>query len=338
MIRQWNNIFRQLLGKKFRLWKQLGIVVAICLLVISCATAPLQPLRIGCSVWLGYEPLLLARDLGYYDDSPIQILEAGDHATSIKRFINGDTEMSTMTLDVTLENAAIQDQIRAFLVMDISNGADALIAQPGIEQLSDLAGKRIGIMPATLGKLVLTRALEATGLTEDDITLVTLDFSKHEAAFQSQEIDALITYDPVLARLQAEGANILFDSSQMPGEIVDLLVGREDLVNTHQKQLATLLEGWFKALDYIETNSDDAITRIAERQGMTPEQVVRGLSQLDYPTLTQNLAILSKVDTTMIEGMRKLAQFLEVNQILETVVDPIQLLDARPLRQLAEST
>lgn len=275
--------------------------------------------------------MVLARDLGYYDDSPIQILETSDHATAIKRFTNGDVEMGTMTLDVTLENAAIQDQIRAFLIMDVSDGADALIAQPGIEQLGDLKGKRIGIMPATLGKLVLTRALEVADLSEDDVTLVTLDFSQHEAAFQAQEVDAIITYDPVLAKLQAEGANVLFDSAQMPGEIIDLLVGREDLVNTHEKQLTTLLEGWFKALDYIETNTDDAVARIAEREGMTPEQVVRGLTQLHYPDLAENLAILSQSDTTTIEGMKNLAQFLAANQILETVVDPVQLLDARPL-------
>ncbi|MGB3300643.1 MAG: ABC transporter substrate-binding protein, partial [Phormidesmis sp.] len=194
---------------------------------------------------------------------------------------------------------------------------------------------RIGIMPATLGKLVLTRALEAANLAEENVTLVTLDSSQHEAAFQNQEIDALITYDPVLAKLQAKGAKVLFDSTQMPGEIVDLLVGREELVSTHEKQLAVLLKGWFKALKYIETNPDDAIARIAEREAMTPEQVVRGLSQLEYPSLSENLVILNKSDTASIEGMKNLAEFLKKSQILETVVDPIQLLDPRPLESVS---
>ena len=334
---KWMRQAKTLIGKRLSPLRSVCIAIATCLIIISCATAPLQPLRISCTVWLGYEPLLLARDLGYFEDTPIQVLETTDHAASIKRFTNGNVEMGTMTLDVTLENAAIQDQIRAFLVMDISNGADALISQPDIKQLSELKGKRVGIMPATLGKLVLTRALEAGGLIEDDVTLVTLDFSQHEAAFQAKEIDALITYDPELSKLQAEGANLLFDSSQMPGEIIDLLVGREDLVATHEKQLSVLLEGWFKALDYIENNSDDAIARIAEREGMTPEQVSRGLSQLEYPNLAENLAILSQSDTTTIEGMNNLAQFLKTSQILETVVDPIQLLDERPLKTISSA-
>lgn len=334
MLDQLISYFSFLTRKKLTLWKRLGIAIATCLFTISCANAPTQPLRVSCTLWLGYEPLLLARDLGYYDNYPIQILETSDHATSIKRFINGDIEMGTMTLDVTLENAAIQDQIRAFLVMDVSDGADALIAQPSIDTLNDLKGKRIGIMPATLGKLVLTRALEAAGLNEEDITLVTLDFSQHEAAFKAQEVDAIITYDPVLSKLQAKGANILFDSAQMPGEIIDLLVGREELVKSHKQQLVALLEGWFKALDYIETNTDDAVIRIAEREGMTPEQVIRGLAQLHYPDLAENVAILSKSDRDTVNGMKKLAQFLKANHILETVVDPLQLLDSRPIEVL----
>ncbi len=316
-----------------RMLRWIGLAILGCALAISCA-APLQPLRVNCAVWVGYEPLLLARDLGYFDHTPIQIIEPTDHTVKIKRFIDGDVEMAGMTLDVMLENAALQDQIRAFLIMDVSNGADALITQPEVKQLDDLKGKRIGVMPSTLSKLVLTRALESVNLSLDELVLVTLDISQHEAAFQQREIDALITYDPVLSKLQAGGAKVLFDSSQMPGEIVDVLVGRENLVNTHLNQLQVLIEGWFKGLEYIENNPDDAIARIAEREGLTPDQVIRALSQLHFPSFSENLDILSKTDTAFIQGITNLAQFLKDNQILTTILDPIQLLDDRPLQTL----
>lgn len=75
----------------------MGIAIATCAFIVSCSTAPLQSLRINCIVWLGYEPLMLARDLGYFGDTPIQIIETQDHLTGIKRFINGDLDMVTAT-------------------------------------------------------------------------------------------------------------------------------------------------------------------------------------------------------------------------------------------------
>ncbi|MGD1857486.1 MAG: ABC transporter substrate-binding protein [Leptolyngbyaceae cyanobacterium] len=324
-----------LVSKKVKIWQLMVIAIAGCILAISCTTAPITPLRIVSTVWLGYEPLFLARDLGYFADTPIQIIEAAGHAPGIKKFINGDVELSTMTLDIALENAAVQNDIKAFMVLDISDGADALIVRPDIEKISDLKGKRIGLMPATLGKLVLARALETANLTLDDVNIVTLALPLQEKAFQTNEVDALVTFDPMLTNLQMQGAKPLFDSAQMPGEIIDLLVGRADVATTHAQQLKVLLEGWFKALQYMKTNPEDAIARIAEREGMTGEQVARGLSQLFFPSVTENTAIFEQSDISFVEGMKRLAAFLEQQQILTTTINPLSLLDSRPLKSMS---
>ena len=315
--------------------KLIVAAIASCLLVISCTPHPLTPLRVVSCVWLGYEPLLIARDLGYFADTPIQIIESDNHATGVKRFINGDVELATMTLDVALENAAIQNDIRAFLVLDISDGADALIAQSDIEKISDLKGKRVGLMPATLGKLVLARALETAQLTLEDVEIVTLDLALQETAFQTNEVDAIVTFDPILTNLQSQGAKLLFDSSQMPGEIIDILVGRKDVATSHDQQLKVLLEGWFKALEYLETNPEDALARISEREGITVEQVIHGLSQLHSPSLTENMTIFDQSNTALVQGMKRLANFLKQHQILTTTVDPLSLLDAHPLESIS---
>ena len=72
------------ISTRLRVWKLVGIAIATGVIAISCATTILQPLRVSCTLWLGYEPLLLARDLGYYDNSPIQILETSKLPFNIK--------------------------------------------------------------------------------------------------------------------------------------------------------------------------------------------------------------------------------------------------------------
>ncbi|NEQ42958.1 MAG: ABC transporter substrate-binding protein [Leptolyngbya sp. SIOISBB] len=334
MFDKWPNLLNPLLGKKLRMWKRLGMAIAACLLAISCAATPLQPLRISSVIWLGYEPLFLARDLGYYDDAPIQIIEDTDHVGRTKRFLNGDVELTTTTLDGLLDIATLQDEMRALLIMDFSDGADAMIAQPEIERISDLKGKTIGILPSLLGRLVLTRTLESAELTIDDVQIIDIDSHQQEEAFKAKEVDATTTYEPVASRLRAEGGNIIFDSSQMRGEIVDLLVGHKDVVVTHKKEIEILLAGWFKALDYIQTNPDDAIARISEHVQLTPEQVRTALEKLHYLSLEENIAVLNKTDQESLDGMRKLAQFLEDRELLKDSIDPTQLLDARSVETL----
>ncbi|MDJ1182970.1 ABC transporter substrate-binding protein [Roseofilum casamattae] len=326
----WQQAFKRLQRLKF-----IAIAFLTCAFIISCTPVPLNPLRVTCILWLGYEPLMLARDLGYYDDSGIQVIETEDFGSSVKRFINGDVEMVMMSMDLALENVALQDDIRGFLVATFSSGADAVIVQPEIETLSDLKGKRIGMLPGTLGQLVTSRALETVNLTLADVEIVTIDIAQQVAAFENKEVDALAAFDPVLAQLQTQGlGNILFDSSQMPGELVDLLIGRASLVDTHERQLQTLLRGWFKALDYIETNPDDAIARIAKRENLTPEQVERTLAQLDFLDLTRMLEIFNKTDTETLSKMKTTSQFLKEQKILETAIDPATILEDAPLSQL----
>ncbi len=248
---------------------KLGLL-AVAALLAGCQPPP-EPLRIVSSPWPGYEPLYLARDLGYLKETSVRITELPSSNINMEAFSNGSTDISTLTLDETLTLLAKGQKLRILLVMDISNGADGVVAKPGIKSLADLKGKRVGMENIPLGAYILSRVLDMSGLKATDIDVIPMPEDKHEKAYLQGKIDAAITMEPYKTRMTKAGAHVLLDSSQIPNEIFDLIVVREDVYQTRRDDLCNLAKQWFRTLDYVQANQQDAYTRMGKRLGMDAE-------------------------------------------------------------------
>lgn len=66
---------------------------------------------------------------------------------------------------------------------------DRVIAQPGIEGIEGLKGKKVGVPEGTSGDMLLRLALEKAGMTMDDVEAVKMDPSTIVTAFASGQID-----------------------------------------------------------------------------------------------------------------------------------------------------
>nr|WP_290899958.1 aliphatic sulfonate ABC transporter substrate-binding protein [Hoeflea sp.] len=67
---------------------------------------------------------------------------------------------------------------------------DRVIAQPGIESIEDLRGRKVGVPQGTSGDMLLRLALEDAGMTMDDIEVIPMDPSTIVTAFSSGQVDA----------------------------------------------------------------------------------------------------------------------------------------------------
>lgn len=136
------------------------VMVFVGLLFFSCAKQPLPVLRIGTVVWPGYECLYLARDLGYYKDTSIRLVDHSATSEMARAFRNGELEAATLTIPEAF-SLKTAEPIQAVLVTDISNGGDVIVAKPEIKNLKALKGRRVGMEASSvLGAYMLTRALE----------------------------------------------------------------------------------------------------------------------------------------------------------------------------------
>lgn len=293
-------------------------VLLILMMPFAWVKSPEPMLRVATNVWPGYETLYLARSLGLYDNAPIRLVEMPSSSQSLHAIRNGIVEAAALTLDEALN--LLQDQsleLRVILVMDVSNGADALIAHQNINDLQALRGKRIGVENTATGAVVLDAALERAGIKADDIMIVPKTINDQLAAWRNHEIDALITFEPVRSSLLSEGAHELFSSSQIPGRILDVLVVRADAIEDRRVTLKTLISGYFAALDQISRRPEDAAIRMAPRLGVAPQQVMGLFRGITLPNMAENQHWLSGPSPALGKSAADLASLMRRHQLLQ---------------------
>jgi NitT/TauT family transport system substrate-binding protein len=328
-LKFWKKVSRKL--KSF----MLGIAtVTLCTVILASCTKAEAPLRVGANVWPGYETLYLARSLGYYDNTPIRLVDYPSGTEEVRAYRNGEIEAAGISIDQALVLAATNPDVKIVVVMDFSNGGDVILGKPEIPNLQGLKNRPVGVESTALGAFIITRALEQKGMSPKDIKIVSLGVSEHERAFKDGKVDAVVTFGYARTKLLAVGAKQLFDSSQIPGEIVDVLIVRDDVINKQPKALQALVDGRFRALDYLTKNPQDAAIRIAPRTGVTPEQFLESLKGLSSPNLEENQKLLGKIDPSLLNGVKRLSQVMLENKLLPKAVNPALLLDDKLVKKV----
>ena len=252
-------------------------------------------IRIGINQYPGFEYLFVAEKEGFFKEVGIQIeLVELSSLTEVRRaFERNKIDGMTSTLVEVLEAYKYSDRIaQVVLVIDFSNGADIILASPKIKSAQDLRNKKIGIESGTLSSYLLYRSLELNNLKPTDIMLVPME--KHEmfSALKTGKVDAVTSYPPHSVTIQKLlQVNQIFDSSEIPGEIIGVLSIDKEVLNKRPDLQSKLHRIWGKTRKFIETNPEKAYATLVERfpisieefkQSMEKIQVVRSEDQNKY--------------------------------------------------------
>ena len=135
--------------------------VALLLPLSGCMREPETALRIGTNVWIGSEPLYLARELGRLDPAAVQLVEYPSASEVLRAFRNQAIDGMVISLDELFGLAVDGLQPRIILVVDVSHGADVVVGRRGMRTMKDLKGKSVAVESSALGAFVLSRALAA---------------------------------------------------------------------------------------------------------------------------------------------------------------------------------
>lgn len=260
--------------------------------LLAGCTRPEPLVRVASAVWVGYEPLFLARELGYSDDARPRLVELPSSTANLMALASGDVEAATMTLDELLIAREGRLDLQAILVFDDSAGADVVMVRPGIQALPQLRGQRIGVEETAVGALMLAQLLAAAQLQPADVIKVPVTSDGHVAAYAAGEIDAVVCFEPYATQLAKRGAQRLLDSSRFPGLIVDMLVARSDALAASPNQFRQLAAGYFRALDYLTHSPRQAAALMAPRMAISPDEVLQALKGVRLMDLTANHALL----------------------------------------------
>lgn len=277
----------------------------------SCGWFHDLPVAVAAHVWVGYEPLFMARDRGWLEANHVTLLETRSAVESIAALRAGMVQAAALTLDEVLGARATGLALSVVLVFNVSMGADMLLVRPGITQLGQLKGLRVGYEASSVSEVMLAEILSAAGLTRQDVVLQKISVDEQPQAWQRRAADAFISYEPVATQLLVQGMTRLFDSRQVPGTIVDVLAVRSDALDqAHAKALRHLIATHFRALDDLTRNPQDAAYRMAGHLNLPAAGVLSAFRGLILPTLANNYRLLAGSDPELLSTARRVADIL----------------------------
>lgn len=241
-----------------------------------------KPLRLSVNPWPGYSFVYLAEEKDFFRDEGISVhlLELASLADSRRIFEQGQADVLCCTLvEVLLMNGGDDtDPVRVVSAVDYSNGSDVLLGTSDIVSLKSIGGYRIGVEPESLDGLCLFLALSSVGLTMEDVTLVPLAQSEMAEEMRTGRVDAVQTYPPMSDLiLQQAGVHQLWNSSQSPATILDVLAVRESVLAERAEDVRALVRAYRRAQDYFHRHQREAAKILARRCGLSEEAWLRSI-------------------------------------------------------------
>ncbi|MCU1260738.1 MAG: ABC-type nitrate/sulfonate/bicarbonate transport system, periplasmic component [Bryobacterales bacterium] len=245
----------------------------VLLLFLAGELAAQKPkFTVGWSIYVGWNPYQYMEKSGilkkWADKYGVDIrVQRFDYAPSLDAFVAKNIDACTMTNMEALDMpAAAGVDTTAIITGDYSNGNDAVLVRNGLT-LNKLPGKKVMLVEKTVSQYLLERALTLNGLKDQikRVTLVNTSDSDIATAFitnTSQE--AVVTWKPLVSQiLQTKGVTSLFNSSQVPGEILDLLVVRSEILQKPegQKFAKAITGAWYEVMGQMK--SDKVLAAIA---------------------------------------------------------------------------
>ncbi len=285
--------------------------------VVFCAgfVQAKEKYSVAWSHYTGWEPWGFAEESGilkkWADKYGIEIslTLVNDYIESINLYTTGQFDACVMTnMDALTIPASGGVDSTVLIVGDYSNGNDGIVMR-NASSVKDLKGKEVMLVELSVSHYLLARALEMNGMSEQDVKVVNTSDADIASVFVTSNDSAVVTWNPPLQQVkQIKNANLLFDSSKIPGEILDLMVVR---TNADDKFKKALTGAWYETMSVMSSGGmaqKKAIAAMAQTAGGTAAEFEAQLktTQMFYKA---EKALAIALDQQLINTMDKVRRF-----------------------------
>lgn len=232
--------------------------------------------KLAWSIYVGWMPWGYLEDSGIMDKwadkygITVDIVQINDYVESINQYTAGAFDgVSATNMDTLSIPAGSGVDTTALIVGDYSNGNDAVILK-GEGGIADLAGKPVNLVELSVSHYLLARGLDSVGLSEADLAGV-LNTSDADmiAAYATDDVQAVVTWNPLVSEILGSDpeANAVFDSSMIPGEILDLMVVNTQTLADNPDFGKAVAGAWYEVMGLMKAGDEGVLTALAAASG-----------------------------------------------------------------------
>lgn len=275
--------------------KVLSIVLVSCimaLMFVGCSEDKIKsddPIVIGVFDMPTLYLMQTFDDMGYYEknNANVQFTYFPVYSDAISAFNTNNVDMICYAASEAVSPIVNGIDCKIIGAFDTSYGLDGIAAQNNIESVADLKGKNVATEIGTVDHLMLQRALEKNGLTEDDVNLINMSAGDAAAAMSGGSLDAVSTWEPQLSAA-AQSGHIIYTTKDDPDLIVDIFLIHTEKLDEQYDNAKAILKTWYEGIDEYIADSDKFAQSAAQKGNLTVDEFYSLMDVTNILTLEQN--------------------------------------------------
>lgn len=248
--------------------------MALCLSTSAFAQEKTE-FKVAWSIYVGWMPWGYLEDSGIMDKwadkygIDVEIVQINDYIESINQYTAGQFDgVSATNMDTLSIPSGGGVDTTALIVGDYSNGNDAVILK-GEGDITSLQGKPVNLVELSVSHYLLARGLDSVRLSEADLDgVINTSDADMIAAFATDDVQAVVTWNPLVSSiLEDPKATKLFDSSDIAGEIIDLMVVNTETLEANPDFGKAMAGAWYEVMSLMAAGDEGVLSALADASG-----------------------------------------------------------------------
>ena len=263
---------------------------------LLASAAQADPVKIGLQPWLGYGPLWVAEQKGFFDANgvDVELVNFTWDQDVTAAVASGNIQVIAIATNTLILQRSNGIDLKGFLVMDGSTTADAVLAGTGVQSIAELKGKKVAYEAGATSDLLMHYALKANGMTGADIEHVPLAAADAGLALIAGRVDAAVTYEPYISAALSQDSNfkVLYTAAEKEGLISDLLAAEAGFITANQEAVTGIIKAWDQAVSFLRQNPEEGGQIIATAVGAPMEEFTPAFKGVQLYSLAENKTAL----------------------------------------------
>lgn len=290
--------------------------------------------KIGHCTWVGYGPLYIAKEKGFFKkyniDPEMVIIE--DESQYAAALAANRIQALGNVVDRDVIHYANGVNAKFVCAMDQSYGGDGIIASGDIKSVKDLEGKTVGLDKASTSYFFFLAVLNKYGADESKIKIQEMTAGDAGAAFVAGKLDAAVVWEPWLTKAsQRKGGHVLISSRDFPGYIVDVISVRQDFIDQHPDAVLGLVKGWNEAVDWYKAHPQEGNKIMSKALSLSEEEVADMAKGVQFMGTEENKKFFdpNQPGSNIYQITELASRFWTEKGVLKEKVDPKEIIEPR---------
>ena len=298
------------------------------------------PIKLAFSTWNGYIGLVIGVKEGFFEDAGVDVeyTVVEDPVQRFNAFKAGSLNAIATTVDTFSRTYATGVPSVMVLGLDASVGGDGIVAKKDIASVEQLKGQTVAVSQGSTSQWLLAYVLDQNGLSLDDVKQTDLTSADAGAAFVAGRVPVAVTWEPWLSRAEKNpDGHVLASTKEYPDIITDEVAFSPDFIKENPDSVRAFIKGYAKAVEFLESNPDEAIADVTEYLGQTPEDVKATMETVPIWSIEDSKKFFGTAESPgpIYDIFTKSAEFWKDLGEIDNVPDPAQAIDPSFLEEFS---